>query len=139
MKLSKLTSPNEIVFVDDDKAELMIATRYLQKSTITNNVLTFISADDFLNYMNDVKSGSHKMPAIVFLDVRMPKMDGFEVLEKLRGEKEFQEFPPVVMLSNSDAPSDIRKAHEKGANAYKTKFPNGEEFIAFFNSLIAAD
>ena len=135
MTAPKLINDNEIILVDDDEAEYLIAEHYLKKSSLRNQLLVMSSGDEFLSYMDEVKSGKKKMPAAVLLDIRMPNMDGFMVLEKLRGNAEFAELPVIIMFSNSDAPSDIDKAYKCGANGYQTKPSEGNAFIQFFNSL----
>lgn len=139
MKSAKLANQNEIIMVDDDQVTLMAAIRYLRKSSISNPVLTFSSGEDLLTYMQDVKAGRYEMPSIILLDVRMPTMDGFEVLDRVRSDEKFKVFPSIVMFSNSETPEDAQKAYEKGANGFQTKFSSGQEFLNFYKSLIPTE
>jgi two-component system, response regulator len=64
------------------------------------------------------------MPRLVLLDLNMPRLDGFEVLKKMRQEERTR-FVPVVMLTSSDHPEDVRRAYESGANSYLDKLSGG--------------
>ena len=76
--------------------------------------------------------GKELRPRVIFLDVRMPRMDGFEVLRALRSAPHTRTIP-VVMVSTSAWPEDVRRAYELGANSYLVKRFDGRDpggFIA---------
>jgi len=76
--------------------------------------------------------GKELRPRVIFLDVRMPRMDGFEVLRVLRSTPHTRAIP-VVMVSTSAWPEDVRRAYELGANSYLVKRFDGSDpggFIA---------
>ena len=132
----KVINNNEIVMVDDNEAEIYIASMYLEKSKLKNPLLSFNSGPDFLDYLESVKKGVKPIPALVLLDLRMPLMDGFQVLSKVREEPMFDEIPIMIIFSNSNDEEDINKAMELRANGYQIKPSGSEEYIRFFNSLI---
>ncbi|HPF40917.1 MAG TPA: response regulator [Phycisphaerae bacterium] len=132
----RITNDGEIIVVDDDEMELMLAQRYVERSKLTNPLITFSSGQQVLDHLELVAAGNHKVPALIMMDVRMPMLDGFEVVEKIRAIDQFESIPVIMMFSNSDSESDIRRSKEVGANAYKVKPGGGEEFIAFLNSLV---
>lgn len=132
----KLINDNEIIFVDDSKDEIFIAEFYFRLSKIKNPLKTFTSGLEFLEHMEKVEKGEANMPALVLLDIRMPEIDGFTVLKKLRSMEKFRKLPVVVMFSNSDAPSDIEMAYKVGADGYKTKPTGKDKYISFLNSFI---
>ncbi len=75
-------------------------------------------------------------PSVIFLDLKMPVMDGIEVLKRIRGNDETAMIPTVI-LTSSDEPSDIREGYRHGANSYVRKAEDFEEFIADIAALRA--
>jgi two-component system response regulator len=110
---------------------------YLEKSKLKNPLISFNSGPDFLKYLESVKKGIKPIPALVLLDLRMPLMDGFQVLSEVREVPMFDEIPIMIIFSNSNDEADIKKAKELRANGYQIKPSGSEEYIRFFNSLIA--
>ncbi|MCB0280572.1 MAG: response regulator, partial [Calditrichaeota bacterium] len=73
---------------------------------------------DALDYF--YKNESYEKPAFILLDLRLPKVDGFEVLKKLKSDKKFKDIP-IIVLSTSNASIDSVRAYEVGANSYLVK------------------
>lgn len=132
-----LHNDNEIILVDDDAIEIMIARRNAAASRLRNALMPYKSGPEFLDHMDQVKAGDRPMPALVLLDLRMPGMDGFEVLQRIRSQPTFGEVPVIVMFSNSDALTDMRRAADLGANDYRVKPTSSDGYIAIFNELAA--
>jgi two-component system response regulator len=88
--------------------------------------MTFLKLDgladgvEAIDYLLSPERSAADMPHLVLLDLNMPRLDGFEVLEKMRREERTR-FIPVVMLTSSDHPEDVRRAYELGANSYLDK------------------
>ncbi len=130
-----LRSDGEIILVDDDDIEIMIARKNLARSRLRNPLVTFQSGPAFLAHMDRVKEHLHPMPSLVLLDLRMPVMDGFEVLEQLRIDEASSEVPLIMVFSNSDNESDMEKAVQLGAAGYWVKPNSGDEYVALFDQL----
>lgn len=77
-----------------------------------------------INYLLSPERSAAGMPRLVLLDLNMPYLDGFEVLKRLRADERTR-FVPVVMLTSSDQPEDVRRAYELGANGYLDKLSGG--------------
>ncbi len=73
---------------------------------------------------------------LLFLDIKMPFLTGFEVLEWIRGQSALDPLA-VIMLSSSNEPSDLRKARELGANGYLQKFPAPADLLTTLTSVVA--
>lgn len=123
--------------VDDSEADLDIARRLYDRSILRNPFLTFLSGTEFLEYMAQVKLGEKTLPAMVLMDLNMPALDGFEIVERVRQEREFSQIPIIVVLSNSDSPRDMEEATEVGADGFQTKDLDIKAYVEFFNSLAA--
>lgn len=70
---------------------------------------------------------AHPIPNVIFLDIKMPKYDGLQVLEWIRNQPALQEVP-VVMLTNSNLMADINRAYQLGVTSYLQKIPSQAEF-----------
>ena len=123
-----------ILLVEDDENQVMLAMRALRKHGIVREVDEVVVAGDgeeALDYL--FGEGSHAgrdtgvMPEFVLLDVKLPKMDGLQVLERLRGD-ERTEFLPVILFSYSREPEDVIAGCRLGANSYVAKPANFEKF-----------
>jgi DNA-binding response OmpR family regulator len=133
-----MTTPQEstklLVLVDDDSVEERILRAYLDEAGVSVDLLVFQSGACFLDYMDDVKVGDVRAPHVVLLDVRMPEMNGFQVLARLHEDSEPAATPRIIMFSNSKDERDAASAQEFGA-AYQIKPAGGDEYIAFLKSL----
>ncbi len=125
-----------VIVVDDVGSDLKIFEVFYKKSKIKNPLLNFLSGTDLLDYLDKVESGNAEMPALVFLDINMPKLNGHETLAKMRGRKSFESLPAVVMLTSSTREEDRKKASEAGAMGYFVKPLDGSEYLQLFNTLI---
>lgn len=130
-----LQSDGPFVVIDDDELDIELMQRCVEKSDLTNDFLAFTSGAAFLDYMNDVREDRAEMPSFVLLDINMPRMDGFTVLEKLGEDDSLYPLPLVVFLSNADQPKDIRRSH-KLASAFQEKFESVSACVSYLNGLI---
>ena len=110
-----------ILLVDDDArfAELTKAI-LLQGEGITDEVLLASDGVEAIEYLFHPGRAAKDMPGLVLLDLNMPRMDGFRVLSKMRAAERTR-FVPVVILTSSVHPEDVRSAYTLGANGYLDK------------------
>ena len=109
-----------ILLVEDDPSIAELAKLQLGQAEFTNEVVLARDGLEALDYLFESGREAHQMPCLVLLDLHMPRMDGLEVLRRIRAEERTR-FVPVVMLSSSDHPADVRSAYEEGDNAYLEK------------------
>ena len=107
---------------DDDRFFLMRAVRATALPILVTNAQSGAEALDRLR-------AATALPDMLLLDIRMPAMNGFDVLERLR--QTIHAHVPVIMYSNSDQPSDVERARALGAHAYCVK-PSGLEHLVQF-------
>ncbi|MBW3564160.1 MAG: response regulator [Acidobacteria bacterium] len=131
MKEEELTDV-EILIVEDNPHDLELTLRALRKHNITNKILTLSDGAEALDYFfSDGKfSGRdiNRKPRVIFLDLKLPKVDGLEVLEKLRANEATKTIP-VVMLTSSTEEKDRLQSYKLGVNSFLVKPIAFDEFI----------
>lgn len=110
-----------ILVVDDDPADTYFLRRALKQAGIPNPVIGCGDGEEAIRFLEGAKFGGQR-PCLIFLDLKMPRMNGFEFLEWIRAAEEFAEMK-VVVVSSSDLPEDRERALGAGANEYLVKFP----------------
>ena len=113
-----------ILLVEDNPSDVKLTKRALDKNQITNELVVAEDGGEALDYLfgtgkhagRDVKD----IPAVVMLDLKLPRVDGLEVLQKIRAS-ELTALVPVVVLTSSDQEQDIIASYRLGANSYIRK------------------
>lgn len=122
----------EILFVEDSVDDAMLTIRALTKSGFTNklhHVIDGAAALDFL-YCNGIYADRNikEIPKLILLDLKMPKVSGLQVLEKVKSDVNFNSIP-IVMLTSSNEGPDIEQCYALGANSYIVKPVDSENFF----------
>jgi CheY-like chemotaxis protein len=125
LRLYMETKNGEIVLIDDTPEDCFLAERLIEEAHEGAKIRTFDSSADAVEYLTEL-GGSPTRPAVFFIDIRMPELNGFEVLEWIRSQRAFDAVP-AVMLSSSDEPRDLERAKELRADCYLKKLPSVEE------------
>lgn len=123
-------TPVEILLVEDNPTDAELVLRVLRKNNLANNVVWVKDgkeALDFLFSRGNHAARSSSMPRVVFLDLRLPKVDGLEVLRQMR-ENGHTRTIPVVVLTSSKEESDIAASYLLGANSFVPKPVGFDEF-----------
>ena len=121
-----------ILLVEDNPDDAALTLRALEKNDITNNMVKVagngVEALDYLFGTGDFAGrDTSEQPQLILLDLKMPKMDGIEVLRRLRQDDRTR-LLPVVVLTSSDEKEDIVKIYNLGANSYIRKPVDFDEF-----------
>ena len=118
-----------ILVADDNPDDLFLLRRLLAKAGVRNPVVTFRDGHEVVSFLSPVAVSGEKgvRPSVVFLDIKMPRLDGFETLRWIRKQNALKSLP-VFVLSGSDEPRDIKRATELGATRYMVKHPPAEVF-----------
>jgi len=106
----------------------VLTVRAFAKNNITNPVVVAKDGEEALAYLMPADGGPPLRPAIVLLDVKLPKIDGLEVLRRIRSSP-LNLHLPVIMLTTSNEESDVVMSYELGANSYVRKPVEFSEFI----------
>lgn len=113
----------EILYAEDSPTDAEVTIRALRKANLGNQIVWVkdgAEALDFLNFQGAYAERPKVRPRLVLLDLKMPKIDGIEVLRQIRGSDALRALP-VVMLTSSAQESDIVRSYDLGANSYIVK------------------
>ena len=121
-----------VVFLvaEDDSGHFALTKRCLRKAGFANEILWFADGEELLFFLSGDGNGAVReigTEYVLLLDIRMPKVDGIEILERLKGDCEFSEIP-VIVVTTSDAPSNIMRCRKLGCDEYVIK-PLGGNLI----------
>ncbi len=120
-----------ILLVEDDPADVELTTEALSELNIANELVVARDGEEALNYIYKKGSFADRQngnPAIILLDLKMPKIGGLDVLKQLKSDADKKNIP-VVILTSSRESSDLNEAYRLGANGYVVKPVNIEDFI----------
>jgi CheY-like chemotaxis protein len=123
MKTASMTKEVVILIADDDAGHARLIEKNLQRAGLHNPVLRFENGQDILDFLFRRGTGSRRAPGtsyLLLLDIRMPKVDGVEVLRQLKADSELRKLP-VSMLTTTDDPREVARCHELGCNNYIVK------------------
>jgi CheY-like chemotaxis protein len=112
--------------VEDNPADADLAMRVLKKTDRSVQVYLARDGEQALQMLNDW-SGKFPNPMIILLDLKLPKIDGLQVLKAIKQSETFK-ILPVVVLTSSNQTKDIEEAYQNGANSYITKAIDFDEF-----------
>jgi len=128
-----MTSENiDIILVEDNPDDAELTTRALRKTGIANPLLHLKDGEEALDYLfcKGPWSGrrSDEMPRLILLDLKMPKVDGIEVLRQIKADTGTRTIP-VVLLTSSNEERDITECYRLGVNSYIVKPVEFESFV----------
>jgi two-component system response regulator len=127
-----------ILLVEDNPDDEALTLRALQKNAVQNEVVVARDGVEALDYL--FGTGSHAgrdlsvQPQVILLDLKLPRIDGLEVLEKIRADERTRMLA-VVVLTSSKQEEDIARSYARGANSYVRKPVDFTEFIAAVKTL----
>jgi CheY-like chemotaxis protein len=127
-----------IILIEDDDGHATLVERNLRRAGLTNGFIRFGDGQDALDYFFGAQLADTAAPArlsrddlanfVVLLDLKMPRVDGFEVLRRLK-EAPSTAALPVIVLTTTDDPREIERCYELGCNVYITKPVEYDAFI----------
>ena len=121
-----------ILLVEDNESDIALTRRALAKSRILNELIVAEDGQEALDYL--FGEGAHaardtsQQPAIILLDLKLPKVDGLEVLRRIRG-RDLTRRLPVVILTTSTEEQDLGSSYDLGVNSYIRKPVDFAQFV----------
>ncbi|MBP2662701.1 MAG: response regulator receiver protein [Firmicutes bacterium] len=123
-----------ILLVEDNPDDEALTLRALKKNNILNQVVIAHDGVEAVNYLLGPDSANNPVPQIILLDLKLPKMNGLEVLKCLRSD-ERTKLLPVIILTSSREEQDLLNSYDLGANSYIRKPVDFNQFIAAVQQL----
>lgn len=119
-----------ILLVEDNSMDVELTLRALRKHKVSNPIAVARDGEEALDYVYQRGRFAQDapVPGLVLLDIRLPKVDGIEVLREIKGHPVYRTIP-VVMLTTSQEEADIRTSYELGANSYILKPVDFDKFL----------
>lgn len=120
-----------ILLAEDNPKDIELTLEALSEFNFANHVTVVndgVEAIEFLRYEGKYKLRKTGLPAVLLMDIKMPRMDGIEVLKTIRNDPALKMLP-VVMLTSSREEPDLKKCYELGVNAYVVKPVDFKDFI----------
>jgi CheY-like chemotaxis protein len=127
--------PVDILLVEDNPGDVLLTTEMLKETKVSNVVNVVTNGEEALEYLR--KKGRFfdaPTPDLVLLDLKLPKLNGHEVLAQMKEDLRLRCIP-VVVLTSSDADDDVLKAYSEHANCYVTKPVGLDQFAKIVKSI----
>jgi CheY-like chemotaxis protein len=128
----------EILLVEDNASDRELAMRALQKHRLANNIVAVNDGQEALDFLfcEGAYQSRHpcSTPRVVFLDINLPKVNGIEVLRKIRADERTRKIP-VVMVTSSDEQRDLVASYDLGVNSYVQKPVGFDQFMKVMSDL----
>jgi len=129
-----------ILLVEDNPDDVRLTRRALSQNNITNELAVVSDGVEAVNYLNRAATaattgGPEVLPTVILLDLKLPRMDGFEVLRRIRADKRLRRLPVVVMTTSKED-IDVLRSYDLGANSFIRKPVDFEEFIEAVRQLV---
>jgi len=118
-----------ILVADDDAGHVRLIEKNLRRAAVGNRVERFDDGQQILDFLfcRGGRKRERETPYLLLLDIRMPKVDGVEVLRQLKEDKELRKIP-VIMLTTTDDPREVERCHALGCSNYIVKPVEYEHF-----------
>jgi two-component system response regulator len=128
----------EILLVEDSKSDAEMTIRALRKNHIINYIYHVKDGAEALDFIFARGSYTHRTiencPKVILLDLKMPKVNGVEVLQAIKADERTKKIPVVILTSSKENP-DIQKSYDLGANSYVVKPVEFDEFMKAISDL----
>ena len=131
----------KVLLVEDSKDDILLIQRAFSKTKLSDKYELIIAQDgnQALSYLYDPKNATvfqhGNLPMILLLDLNLPKINGFEVLQRIRSDEKTK-FIPVVVFTSSKEDNDIIKSYILGANSYVRKPIDSEKFAKILQQIV---
>ena len=124
----------EILRVEDNPNDVELTMHALKRNNVANKVKVLRDGEEAIEYLFGDGADSGRRPKCILLDLKLPKISGLEVLQRIKTEQSTK-FIPVIMLTSSREEQDVVNSYEYGANSYITKPVDFDQFNDAINQI----
>lgn len=121
-----MNQPTTILIVEDDEGHAILIRENLEAAGVTNPIRHFRDGQAALDFFFKER-GAESGPFLILLDIRMPKVDGIEVLRRLKADPQLHNLP-IIMLTTTDDSREVERCHQLGCSVYMQKPVDYERF-----------
>ena len=126
-----------ILIAEDDEGHASLIRKNLRRAGVSNEILHFKDGQEALDFLMGNDNEHHRKSGsayLLLLDIRMPKVDGVEVLRQIKGDEELRKMP-VIMITTTDDPREVENCHRLGCSNYITKPIDYKKFVESIRQL----
>ena len=126
-----------ILLIEDDINDVELTLEELKKFNLDDNVVVIRNGENVIKFLYErkkISSVKNRNPLVILLDIKLQKMNGLEILRKIKGDNNLKKIPVVMVTSSWDEP-DLKKSYMFGANAYLVKPVDVYEFMEVTKNL----
>src|ERR1044071_8791455 len=126
-----------ILIAEDDAGHARLIEKNLTRGGLSNRITRFDNGQAILDFLFRRGGGPHRAedaPYLILLDIRMPQVDGIEVLRQVKADPELRKIP-VIMLTTTDDPREVERCHDIGCSSYIVKPVDYDKFAEAIKSL----
>jgi CheY-like chemotaxis protein len=131
------TQPKQILLAEDNFDDAAIFRLMFERAKLPHTLHHVHDGQEAIAWLDGQGKYSDRqnfpVPGLLLLDLKMPRKNGFEVLEWIRSHQQLRELP-VIVLSSSDDKSDVKRAHQLGITNYFVKSPNFQDILQFLSN-----
>ncbi len=120
-----------IIIVDDDDGQVALIEKNLKRAKLNNPIIRFADGQQLLDFIDKGEKPEH---ITILLDLNMPNIDGYQVLERLKSNPDTAHIP-IVVLTTTDDDREIDRCYRLGCNCYLTKPVNYDDFVEMIQQL----
>lgn len=124
----------EVLLIEDNPSDIELTKRAFKKNHILNKIVVMEDGQEALDYLFNTLNSPDQLPVVTLLDLKLPRLDGIEVLRRIRSDARTKHMP-VVMLTSSKEEVDVAAAYDNGANSYIRKPVDFEQFVESIHTL----
>jgi len=126
-----------VLVAEDDEGHAGLIRKNLARAGMVNTLLHFKDGQETLDFLFRKGEGNHRKSGVAYLlllDIRMPRIDGVEVLEQVKADPELRKMP-IIMITTTDDPREIEKCHALGCSNYIAKPLDYDKFVTAIRQL----
>jgi len=126
-----------VLLAEDDPGHASLIRRNLARAGLTNQIIHFKDGQEILDFLFQRSADSKREPHtsyLLLLDIRMPKVDGVEVLRQIKQDKELRKMP-IIMITTTDDPREVEHCHSLGCSHYIVKPIDYDRFVEAIRQL----